>query len=98
MEYTAFFVIFVIVLFLGMVSGNTVSPTSSPVKNIEKFTAPGLTLTRPSEWFFKKRYNPSNWLTPYYPDQLSQPACLSYYRGNPEPLNYMSSAYRYWRF
>ena len=64
----------------------------------EHFTAPGLTLTRPSEWWFPKNYNPEDWIVPGFPDQLSQPECLSYNRGPTGPLNFNSYAYRYWRF
>lgn len=64
----------------------------------EGFTAAGWTLTHPSEWWFPQKYNASNWLTTYYPDQLSQPTCLSYNRGNAGNLNFNSSSYRFWRF
>lgn len=67
-------------------------------KKREDFTAPGWTLTRPSEWWFPEKYDTASWLTPYYPDQLSQPQCLSYNRGPPQPLNFYSTAYRFWRY
>jgi hypothetical protein len=65
--------------------------------NKEGFTATGLVFNRPPEWFNKPKYNPDDWLVTYYPDQLSKPECLSYSRGNPQELNYLSSAYRFWR-
>jgi hypothetical protein len=64
----------------------------------EGFDAAGLTLTHPPNWWFPQTYDISKWLTRYYPDQLSQPACLSYNRGDDKVLNYLSSSYRFWRF
>lgn len=60
----------------------------------EGFTADGLV---PPNWFIKKPYDVNKWFSVYNPDQLSQPECLPYNRGNPEELNYLSSAYRFWR-
>ena len=67
-------------------------------KNCEAFTAPGWVLTHPPNWFLPKEYEMTQWLTPYTPDQLSENVCLSYNRGNNKDLNYLSSAYRLWRF
>ena len=67
-------------------------------KKTEGFTATGWVYNRPSEWWFPQKYNVADWLTPYYPDQLSQPTCLSYNRGYSPNLNYNSSAYRFWKF
>ena len=68
------------------------------LKKIEGFTADGWVLTRPSEWWFPQKYKNVDWLVPMYLDQLSQPSCLPYNRGNPGPLNFNASAYRFWRF
>ena len=64
----------------------------------ESFTAAGLVLNKPSEWWYPTPYDPISWLVPMYLDQLSQPQCLSYNRGDPGPLNFNASAYRLWRF
>ncbi len=65
----------------------------------EGFDAAGLVFNRPPEWFNKQAYNPSDWIVTYYPEQLSEPGgCDMHYRGDPEELNYYSSAYRFWRF
>lgn len=71
---------------------------NSDSKKIEHFTAPGLTLNRPSEWWFPKTYNTSDWLVDVKPDQLSQPFCVPYNRGPADELNYNSYSYRFWRF
>ena len=62
----------------------------------EGFNADGLIFNRPPEWFHKAAYNPSDWIVAYYPDQLAKPECM-HYRGDPSELNYLSSAYRFWR-
>jgi len=49
------------------------------------------------EWFQKQHYDINEWFVEYYPDQLAKPEC-THYRGDPEILNYFSSAYRLWRF
>ncbi len=64
----------------------------------EGFTAPGLVFNIPSPWWHPQKYNNVDWLVPMYLDQLSQPSCLSYNRGDPGPLNFNASAYRFWRF
>jgi len=64
----------------------------------EDFTADGLVFNRPSEWWYPETYNVIDWLVPMFPDQLSQPQCLSYNRGDPGVLNFNSVAYRMWRF
>jgi hypothetical protein len=68
------------------------------VKSNEKegFDAAGLVFNKPPEWYNKARYNPEDWLVSYYPDQLSKPECM-HYRGDNQELNYLSSAYRFWR-
>lgn len=63
----------------------------------ENFDAVGLVFNKPPNWFIKPKYNPSEWVVTYYPDQLSKPECVDY-RGDNKELNYMSSAYRFWRF
>ncbi len=64
----------------------------------EHFDATGLIFNKPSEWFNKSAYNVDDWLVAYYPDQLSKPGgCDMHYRGNQHDLNYLSSAYRFWR-
>jgi len=64
----------------------------------EGFTADGLVLNRPPEWFNKASYDPNDWIVAYNPDQLSKPGgCDIHYRGNNKELNYLSSAYRFWR-
>jgi len=65
---------------------------------VEHFTAPGLVFNIPSPWWHPQEYKTVDWLVPMYLDQISQPACLSYNRGNPEILNFNASAYQYWRF
>ena len=54
----------------------------------------------PPNWFFKQDYNPSQWLVREYQDRI-QPTCLPYSLdekyGSLENLNYLSSAYRFWR-
>lgn len=64
----------------------------------ENFTADGWFYNSPPEWFHKKKYDSSDWMTPYYPDQISIPTgCDMHYRGDNHDLNYFSSAYRFWR-
>jgi len=63
----------------------------------ENFEAAGLVFNRPPEWFNKAAYNPNDWIVSYYPQQIQQPACMYQSRGNPRELNYLSSAYRFWR-
>jgi len=64
----------------------------------EGFTADGWVLNQPPEWFHKPTYDPSDWIVAYYPDQLAKPGgCDMHYRGDPRELNYLSSAYRFWR-
>jgi len=62
----------------------------------EGFDGAGLVLNRPPEWFHKIAYNPNDWIVSYNPDQLSSPECM-HYRGDSSELNYLSSAYRFWR-
>lgn len=51
---------------------------------------------KPPEWFIKEKYDVKNWFTPYYPDQISKPECM-HDRGDHEKLNFLSSAYRFWK-
>lgn len=62
----------------------------------EGFDAAGLVLNVPPEWFNKAAYDPNDWIVAYNPDQLAKPECM-HYRGSPYELNYLSSAYRFWR-
>ncbi len=62
----------------------------------ENFDAAGLVFNIPPEWFNKAVYDPNEWIVSYNPDQLSKPECM-HYRGDPQELNYYSSAYRFWR-
>lgn len=62
----------------------------------DNFEAAGLVYNKPPEWFNKPKYDPNQWFVTYYPQQLAKPECM-HYRGDPEKLNYMSSAYRFWR-
>jgi hypothetical protein len=52
-------------------------------------------------WFIKKPYKPDDWIVRYNPDKI-QPTCVTYdvprKYGSVQNLNYLSSAYRYWRF
>lgn len=65
----------------------------------EGFTADGWVLTQPPEWFHKQAYDVDDWFVDYSPDQLALPGgCDMHYRGDPRELNYLSSAYRFWRF
>lgn len=70
----------------------------TPTEKKENFDAVGLVYNKPPNWFNKQAYNPSDWIVTYYPDQISQPECMYYNRGNPRELNWLSSAYRFWRF
>jgi hypothetical protein len=64
----------------------------------EGFTADGWVLNQPPEWFHKPTYDPNDWIVAYYPDQLAKPGgCDMHYRGDPRELNFLSSAYRFWR-
>lgn len=65
---------------------------------IESFTAPGLVYNIPSQWWHPKQYDTADWLVTMFPDQLSQPSCLSYNRGDTGPLNFNASSYRFWKF
>lgn len=62
----------------------------------EGFEAVGLIYNKPPEWFNKPEYKVADWIVTYNPDQLEKPECM-HYRGNPKELNYLSSAYRFWR-
>ena len=64
----------------------------------EHFTSVGYTTIRPPNWWFPTPYKTDNWLTPVAPQQISQPECLSYNRGDPNILNMNSYSYRHWRF
>jgi hypothetical protein len=67
-------------------------------KTSEYFDAAGLVFNQPSEWFNKSSYDANEWIVAYYPDQLAKPGgCDMHYRGDPRELNYLSSAYRFWR-
>ena len=68
---------------------------SFKIKQTENFS---LITTTPPEWFTKKSYTTQDWLVQYYPDQVSNPECMSYSRGDPKVLNFNSSAYRFYRF
>ena len=67
----------------------------------EGFDAVGLVYNVPPNWFIKQDYNPSDWVVKTYRDTI-QPECLSYSKearyGSLDNINYLSSAYRFWRF
>lgn len=70
----------------------------SGILHKENFTADGWVYNVPPEWYRSKKYTMSDWFTVYYPDQVSQATgCDSEYRGDYKDLNYLSSAYRFWR-
>jgi len=62
----------------------------------DNFDAAGLVFNVAPNWFQKAAYNPQDWVVSYNPDQISQPECM-HWRGPNQDLNYMSSAYRFWR-
>lgn len=66
----------------------------------ENFDAVGMYYNIPSEWFIKKEYDLNDWLVNTYTDTI-QPSCLSYDKaskyGSLENINYLASAYRFWR-
>lgn len=67
-------------------------------KKKENFDAVGLIFNKPPEWFNKPMYDMNEWIVNYSPDQLAKPGgCDIHYRGDPRELNYLSSAYRFWR-
>ncbi len=63
----------------------------------ENFDASGLVYNIPPQWFRKDQYKLDDWLVRYSPEQISDPYCMTKSRGDPKILNYMSSAYRFWR-
>jgi hypothetical protein len=73
----------------------------NPSGGIEGFDGTGLVYNVPPNWFIKTQYNPSDWITNNYIDSI-QPSCLTYNinskYGSLEDLNYLKSAYRFWRF
>ena len=86
----------IIILTLLVVSILTTSIASRC--NIEQFSADGWVYNLPSEWYYPKEYEITDWFTPVNPDQLSYSPCLSYNRGDSGILNYNSYAYRLWKF
>ena len=74
-----------VIVYCGHISGKT-----------DNFEAAGLVYNKPPEWFNKVKYDPNQWIVTYYPQQISKPECM-HNRGDSEKLNYMSSAYRFWR-
>jgi hypothetical protein len=67
--------------------------------NRENFDGAGLVYNVPPEWFRKKKaYDLRDWIVSYNPDQLAHPGgCDMHYRGDPQELNWYSSAYRFFR-
>ena len=67
----------------------------------ENFDATGLVYNQYPNWFQKKPYNMGDWITPVNPDRISA-ECLPYDQESKweslENLNYLSQAYRFWRF
>lgn len=67
----------------------------------EGFDATGLVYNVPPPWFQKRDYRLSDWVVPVYPEHI-QPECLSYdlgaKYGGMGNVNYLSQAYRFWRF
>ena len=46
--------------------------------NKENFDAVGLVFNRPPEWYNGPRYKDSQWMTPYYPQQVHPPEFMSH--------------------
>jgi hypothetical protein len=69
-------------------------------KKKEGFTAVGLKMNIPSNWFIKQNYDPNQWLVRQYVDTI-QPECISYSKaskfGGLDNLNYQASTNRFWR-
>lgn len=69
--------------------------------SVENFDATGLVFNQFPNWFYKKPYDPADWIVNVYPDRI-QPECLPYAIeskwGSLGNLNYNSQAYRFWRF
>jgi hypothetical protein len=69
--------------------------------SVENFDGTGLVFNQYPNWFYKKPYNPADWLVKVYPNYI-QPECLPYSIeskwGSLENMNYNSQAYRFWRF
>ena len=67
----------------------------------ENFDSLGLTYVQFPNWFYKKPYNPNDWMVNVYPEHI-QPSCLPYSVeskwGSLENMNYNSQAYRFWRY
>ncbi len=70
-------------------------------KCTEGFDGTGLVYNQFPNWFYKKPYDPTDWIVNVYPDKI-QPECLPYSVeskwGSLENMNYNSQAYRFWRF
>ena len=75
--------------------------TLTSYKNVENFDATGLVFNQFPNWFYKKPYNPTDWIVNVYPDKI-QPECLPYAIeskwGSLDNMNYNSQSYRFWRF
>lgn len=69
-------------------------------KKKENFTATGWVENRPPNWYMVPKYDPRQWLVREYQDKI-QPECVTYSiadkYGGLDNLNYLSSAYRFWR-
>lgn len=86
-----------IAIFASLIAVLTAFYLVNKPKERENFEATGLVYNQPPEWFRKPAYNANDWIVAYYPQQISQPSCMYQSRGNPRELNYLSSAYRFWR-
>jgi len=68
-------------------------------RKTENFTAPGLTLLKPPEWFPQnsaKAYNKKDWETPMYLDRYPFRNNYGNYDSY-EETNKMASAYKFWK-
>ena len=67
----------------------------------EHFDSTGMVYAQFPNWFYKKPYDPNDWIVNVYPEHI-QPSCLPYSVaskwGSLENVNYNSQAYRFWRF
>lgn len=91
--YRIGFVIFVIILFIIYFC--------LIFNEKENFDGTGMVFNVPPNWFIKKDYDINDWIVNYDINSI-QPSCLPYSKaskyGSLDNVNYLSSAYRFWRF